>query len=559
MSAHFPSISTPGQSANRSGGMLQNLKIGARISGGFALILVLLLAIGTIGWFGLSTSSDGFQNYATVNSRMDMVADTQVQMLNMRRSGREFVFTGNKALIDGWDKRKASAIAPLTEYSTKTDNAERHAVALHTLDVVQTWFQALDKVIALREKRDALTDGVLAELGPKGRADFVDIINGSKDPEAVAIAGLALNDFMNSRLERRNFQETGDVKNADGFRASIAQLEKDIAPLAGHVQDPALKAKLADAMDVVARYKAVFEELFATVTEYNRMFKEDMTPKGAEMDKLIAELMSAQSKVLDDTRADTEGGIAQSKTLTLSLSVVAVVLGLLAAWFTGRSIVPPIARITEVMGRLAQRDLTVAIAGIDRGDEIGQMAKAVQVFKANMIKADELADAQRAEQIAKEERAKKVNALTAAFDISIGNVVQAVSSQATQMESSAQTLSATAEESTKQSATVAAASEEAAANVQTVASATEELSSSIGEISRQVAQSSRIAAGAVDQADRANAMVQGLAEASQKIGAVVALITDIANQTNLLALERDHRSGPGRRSRQGFLPSSPPK
>ena len=234
-----------------------------------------------------------------------------------------------------------------------------------------------------------------------------------------------------------------------------------------------------------------------------------------------------------------------------ALGVAVLLAGFLGFWLI-RNVSGPVKAMTDVMGKLAGHDLSAEIVGIERRDELGSMAKAVQVFKDNMVKADELAAAQKIEQAAKEERTKKVNALTAAFDTSIGNVVQGVSSQSTQLESSAQSLSSTAEEATKQSAAVAAASEEASANVQTVASATEELSSSIMEISRQVAQSSRIAAGAVTEAERANQMVQGLADASQKIGAVVALITDIANQTNLLALNATIEAARAGEAGKGF-------
>ncbi len=232
--------------------------------------------------------------------------------------------------------------------------------------------------------------------------------------------------------------------------------------------------------------------------------------------------------------------------------LVAMALASVFGWSLVRNVSAPVKAMTAAMARLADHDLAVEIPSRDRRDEIGSMAKAVQVFKDSMTKADEMAAAQKAEQAAKEERARTVNALTSAFDTRIGNVVQSVSAQATQMESSAQSLSSTAEEATKQSAAVAAASEQASANVQTVASATEELSSSIAEISRQVSQSSRIASGAVNEAQKANEMVQGLADASQKIGAVVALITDIANQTNLLALNATIEAARAGEAGKGF-------
>ncbi len=153
---------------------------------------------------------------------------------------------------------------------------------------------------------------------------------------------------------------------------------------------------------------------------------------------------------------ETEASIAWSIRLTIALSAIALAVGIAIAWATARSIVRPVVGMTDTMTHLADGNKAVDVPALDRKDEVGQMAKAVQVFKDNMIKADDLAEAQKREQAAKEERAKRVNALTADFDTKIGNVVQAVSAQAVQMENSAQTLTATAEESTKQASTVAA-------------------------------------------------------------------------------------------------------
>ena len=122
------------------------------------------------------------------------------------------------------------------------------------------------------------------------------------------------------------------------------------------------------------------------------------------------------------------------------------------------------------------------------------------------------------------------------FESSIKGVVETISSSATELEASAQTMTAVADQANERSTAVAAASEEASSNVQTVAAAAEELSASISEIGRQVHQSNTICGSAVEEAKHVNATVQNLAEGAQRIGEVVALINDIADQTNLLAL-----------------------
>ena len=207
------------------------------------------------------------------------------------------------------------------------------------------------------------------------------------------------------------------------------------------------------------------------------------------------------------------------------------------AWLVARGLSRPIVGMTGAMNKLADGDLETHVPAKGRGDEIGEMAQAVQVFKENAIRVREM-EAEQAEQKrrAEAERRAAMHALADGFEQSVGGVIQTVTSASAELQASSEQMASTAEETSTQATTVASASEQASANVQTVASAAEELSSSISEISRQVAQASHVAKAAVQEAQETTQNIQGLAEAADKIGAVVALITDIADQTNLLAL-----------------------
>jgi methyl-accepting chemotaxis protein len=261
------------------------------------------------------------------------------------------------------------------------------------------------------------------------------------------------------------------------------------------------------------------------------------------------------SRQQDSLKADGAMVLGETNFLmTLLWVLMGVGIGVAATvvYLTNRSIVPPIIKMVDAMGQLAGGDHSVEIPATDNKDEIGLMARAVLVFKENMIKAKELA-AKEAEAVkARMARATRVNELTDAFDADISSVLRSVASASTELQATASSMTATAEETSSQATAVAAATEEASTNVQTVAAASEELASSVNEISRQVTQSASIAQKAVTEAERTNATVQGLFNDASSIGDVVKLITEIAGQTNLLALNATIEAARAGEAGRGF-------
>jgi methyl-accepting chemotaxis protein len=323
--------------------------------------------------------------------------------------------------------------------------------------------------------------------------------------------------------------------------------------------DSALKTKLVEKSDSEVRrfWSALQDGLLPALAKAD----------SAAAAKAYAEITArytAHRAIIDDIVKQTSDQNAATEvaatervsTFALILwSVSAVVFLIIGAGIFGVAfgVIRPIAAMTGVMKDLAGGDLNVAIPALSRGDEVGAMARAVQVFKDNALRVQSM-EAEQASLKLKAEGDRKAAMLAMAdgFDSAIGKIIQTVSTASSELESSAGRLTKTAEVTQSLSATVASASEQSSANAQSAAAAAEEMASSVSEISRQVMDSHRISREAVGQVEQTNARIADLSQSAGRIGEVVKMISAVAEQTNLLALNATIEAARAGEAGRGF-------
>lgn len=250
---------------------------------------------------------------------------------------------------------------------------------------------------------------------------------------------------------------------------------------------------------------------------------------------------------------DVDAVFIKNATTTGILSLVLFIVIGGGALVISRGITFPLGRITAAMDRLAEGDKTIEVQYTENHDEIGDLARALETFKANAQRIEHLEKEQEA-QVARAaaDRRSLMNKLADDFEGQVKGVVTTVSSAATEMQGSAQSMAAIAEGASKQSAVVAAAAEETSVNIQTVASAAEELDSSICEINRQISDSVDVAATCLSEAEATGSVMESLSKSAEDVGNVVKLIEGIASQVNLLALNATIEAARAGEAGRGF-------
>jgi methyl-accepting chemotaxis protein len=270
---------------------------------------------------------------------------------------------------------------------------------------------------------------------------------------------------------------------------------------------------------------------------------------GTRIDKLVGVADEFAARRLGELLSELD----RVATIALTVGVLVMLMLIGSAVFSVLSIARPIRRIGDVLLRLAHGDKSLEVPYSTRGDEVGDAARAAKTFKENLTRLEQMEAAQKdLETATAAARKTDMAKLADEFQAAIGAIVDTVSSASSQLESAASTLTATADNTQELSGMVAAASEEASTNVGAVATAAEEMSASVVKIGRQVHDSSRIAGEAVKQAERTDARITELSQAASRIGDVVKLITAIAEQTNLLALNATIEAARAGEAGRGF-------
>jgi len=464
---------------------------------------------------------------------------SKLKFLKMSRAARAFVQKGDdasEAATHKYEKETAEAIKRAKE----SIPIEAHQKLISDIEVA---FQAYSKdfLIVAKKKHEFLTlvdeelepaadlmikdlDGLIADAREENNAKLMDLAF-----EAREHAFLIMIDTGRLLFE-------GKKEYAKKVSDEFAAFDKTLKAAEPELHTDHERELYKELQELRAKYEKTYDVVLRDQIELTEMMDVEMPNFSASILNTSEELarIAAEHEHKIAELAAQEIALAELELVIVGVFGLTIAIGL--ALLLGRVIGSPVKDMTQAMQRLADGDKTVEIPAQDRGDEIGEMAATVEIFKNSMLETERLAREQSEAEAAKLQRAEEVAAAIENFQNQSAELIAQVTEVAQRIDSAAASSGTETTKTGNRSFEVAMAAERTSSNVDSTAAAAEELSASISEISQQVTQSSTIAETAVSEVEQATNMVRGLEEESQKVGEVSEMISAIAEQTNLLAL-----------------------
>jgi methyl-accepting chemotaxis protein len=509
------------------------ISLNGRLIGGFGLLMVLIGSTSIFYNLRIRDMRDNVARIERASVATDTVGDFTRHLLLLRRTTVDYFRSGSatdraKTLtafepLDKSIDRLSEVVGPRSDL-LRTGLSDYHAAFNKLDEEIKKRQAALQAMNASGVRLTSTLTTVTLDLGAASEAAL---------PAAQRLEQ-AVQALRAVAYRHAGAPSSGDL---DIITAERERVGKELAEVkALPPADPAL-AKIITALPAqVEKLLTYSDQLVSSAASTEASFTAQVKTGiklGDDAEALRSEYQASRSGAISTAaqiaeEASTAGSIA---------AVTGEVLALMLAALITISISTLIKRITRTMSRLADGDLTVEIEGAERRDQIGNMARAVGIFKDNAIRIAQVeSEKNRLAAQTEQDRKAGLRELASRLERAVKDIADAVKQSALRMHDGAATMSGAAERTKAQSSTVAAASEQASANVQTVASAAEELSASIREIGQQAQSSATVARRAAEQASRTTATMEGLSQAADRIGEVVNLINNIASQTNLLAL-----------------------
>ncbi len=535
---------------------MNNLTIGTRIYSGFAIMLFIILSLGTMCLVVVNYFNRMQELSVREVRNVSSIQDIERNIGVLR--GQVFVYLTNGTAND---LKLANALivdikAQFDVLATTLTDQDFRAALTDLQSQLSHYVDQFKASVDYRERRDWLVETGTqsnADAAAFGLAPLVKNALAGGQFELAAHLSQAQQELWAAQVDNGKFEVSGARTDAESVKPHLSHFHQSMAAALAHSDAGPIQAKLSRITKLGLDYDQGFGTLIPIIMDYKALATDTLPALADRFIQASSDLSSRMRQRLKDIQDEVDQTVRTMMELVVGVSLVSLVLGGLIAWIIARGLIRPIVGMTTAMTALAEGDLTVAVPALKNRDEVGDMARAMEVFRDHALENEMLKAVQAGEQRTKERRQKEAEELIDMFGSSVSGVFSSLSVASNDMANTANSMRAVVTETNRQIEFVMQAVSTAGINAAAVATASQQLSASINEISRLVNESAAITDEGANQAREVVQRVSLLRDASEKIGNIIGIISNIASQTNLLALNANIEAARAGEAGRGFV------
>lgn len=532
----------------------KNLRISSKLNLAFTVIVLGMLILAGISLVKLNFLEETFDKYQETVTSSSLTNDMLKSLLEARVNVYKF---GLENSMDYADKvgQKIDDLQASKDYLREfLEGAENQELLDDILALSNGYNEAFSEFVILQKKRDEAVAKMDA-LGMDMRLKITEIREDTmrnQQTVAASYAGTVQEHLLLARLFASKYLINN--QEADKTRAG-QEIEKALMALRTlerSVQSSIHKELVQDVRAELSEYAAALVGASKAIEARNVRRTQGLDQIGPRLTSQIDLLVEIEGKMQDKLGPAAMNEIAFMQRSTLILSFVLLVIAIAAAYLLSRMFKRAISEVTQDTKELSTGNLEWQVRNTDRNDEVGEIAKALQVFKDNMLENRRMQAQKQEVDALEKQRLQKRDELTQKFQSDVSAMLGQVEQATERMQVANKNVLVAVEDTNGQSTIIASATEEASASVETVAASATELSASINEITQNMQRSLDAVTQASNTVKQTDKVVQNMSDSSKKIGEIVLLINDIAEQTNLLALNATIEAARAGEAGKGF-------
>ncbi len=363
---------------------LERFRVGVRIKSGFAIVLGLLITLALVAVIHLRSGADGLKDYARVSVNTIKVLSLTAEVAEMRRRVVLFAQSGDEQPLIQARELIGLIGTELEALIADTKNAERGQMLLELQNTIHRYGDTLEQAVPLRAEREAMFSQTMAASADKLSASIAAVTSqamAAGDYPLAARAGIAENAFTKARYWAARYTAKDEPRFAEFAASQVTLFGKAITELRPQVSNAQLLRQLDSALTAAGEYQQRFHESQALNRRFDELVYQTLAGIGVEFADKAATLREAQLKRNSELMATSNQNMSRAVSLTIGLSLAALLVGLLCASKISASIIRPVEGVRQVMHDLAEGHLDVTVPYTTGQDELAEMARAVQTFK----------------------------------------------------------------------------------------------------------------------------------------------------------------------------------